>query len=926
MSIFKKVFISASKMPAFHIGLLLFVMMLAGIKSMALTFLDIAAGQFFLTQTTLRSIGIDFIAVAFLMAGIGWQVRLLQRRKGYGAFIQTSLLIIVLMALLVLIECHAVAAYDMLFIAKYLFFISANALFWSVCLRFFQITVRSLKFIFILAAESLGYLVGGAFVYFVSVGAYGLLYYAMALSVVFLSGIYVLTQMVPVAKETFIVPTGEAQDFTERKMVRCILMFCFFTLTAFCLINYAFFTQLVARYTGKGIMRQLALWWGLFGLIEFILVFGLVRRWFFYLLSGNMFLMALSVAVTSIGLAYQNYPLVFGGHLSFAIILYIFFAGFVTSLLKMLLVNGSHSINKKRMIVIEPTGFMLGGILICYYPQLQIQSDILLILSFILIVLLLLSLHFYSAVLLKSLKLREWRDTPMMMSAQKVFDYIKSELPIVSADEVIYFLRILELSKHPSYLKIVLKSLKHTSEKVRLFALDRINRAEDLTRYQSTMQFIFDTDVSVSVRRQALAILIQIADLNEDEGLLDSYASYLDDRALRSGAMIGFLRVGGSNALLAMDGLQEMVNSSKTSDKLLALKVMEQAPSYGLIRLLMPLLKNPNPQIVNEALLVAGAVKHAESLPIILMSLDDAQLHENALVALRKFDMKAYPLIERTLHNEETGAFRQKILILYLTMQKDTESKQILLRALKMGNQKLRKTIIRGMIDSGIFWIHKGKYRLLKDGIMADTQRIIRLTAFCDKYKQAPLSSAQDAFSFLTRAMAEDIKETRELVFYQLLLLHKSKMFQKAVHILLGTDYNSYPLALGVLQDMLRKDLYKTIEMVAQLPYEHKKEIIAPKITVDEAVSDISNLLLKPPFHLAEWIRASALYCLRKMENTQGLPAVYVGLKSRNPLILESAVLALARLEEDPERLNEVLLTVPTSSLVSVQLDTIIKN
>ncbi len=926
MSIFKKVFLTASQMPAFHIMLLLSVMALAGMKSVALTFLDVAAVQFFLTHTTQRAIGVDFITIAMLLAGAGWMIRLLQQRRGYGAFIQMSLLLIILMGLIAFVELKVIATYDILFIVKFIYFVVINALFWSVCGRFFPLTVRSLKFIFILASEALGYTVGGIFVYFISVGAYGLLYYSMALFIAVLSGIYVLTRMMPVTKENFVVPTGEAQNFTERKMVRTLLLFSFVTMTTFCIINYVFYTQVAIRYGGKDILRQISLWWSVFGVVEFVLAFSLIRRWFFYLLSGNIFLMTVAVTVVALGIFYQKYELIFAGYLCFSVILYIYYTGFVTSLLKTLLVKGRYSVNKKRMIVIEPTGFMLGGILVYYIPSLLTQAYILLVLSFLLFALLVICLHFYSDMLLKALRLREWRGTPLMMASKKAFEYIKNEMPLVSADEVIYFLRVLEVSRHPYYLKTVLKSLRHSSEKVRLFALDKICRTDDLTRYKSAVQFIFETDKSVAVRRQALAVLIQITDMAEDEALLDSYTIYLDDRALRSGAMIGFLRVGGNNALLAMDGLQTMANSARISDKLLALKVMEQAPSYGLIRILMPLLKSPNPQIVKEALLVAGAIKHAESLPIILMSLDEADLHENALVALKQFDMKAYPLIERTLHNSETGAFRQKILILYLTMQKDTESKQILLRALKIGNQKLRKAIIRGMIDTGIFWTHKGKYQLLKKGIMDDVNRIVRLTAFCDKYKQAPLPAAQDAFSFLTRAMVEDINETRELIFYQLLLLNKSKMFQKAVRVLFSGNYTDYPLALSVLQDLMHKDLYTTIERIARLPYEQKKEVIAPKLTIEETVQEISNLLLNPPFHLADWIRAGALYCLRKMENVQGLPAVYAGLKARNPLVLEAAVLALVRLEENTERLNETLLTVPTSSLVSVQLDTIIKN
>lgn len=926
MSIFKKVFIRASHMPAFHIGLLLFIMGLATIKSVALTFLDISAVQLFLTLTTHRTIGIDLIAVSVMMAFTGYETRFLSRRKGYGAVWITGFLLLILMLLIGMIEYRVIGRYDALFIAKYGFFILINAVFWSVCARFFKLTTNSLKFIFVLACEAIGYGVAGAFVYFVNIGAYGLLYFAMALLVAFFAGIYILTQMKPVPKEMFTFKSGEAQDFAERKMVRTLLMFCFFAMTGFAVANYVFYTETAQLFQGKGILRQIASFWGLFGLAEFVLALSLIRRRFFYALSGNMFVMAVSLSALSIGIFYDSYHWIYGGFFVFMITLYMNYNGFAETLLRTLRIGGEQSINKKRLIVIEPTGFMLGAILVYYLPVLSHEKYTLIALTLILILLLIMALHFYANALLHSLKLREWRGTPLMMVSKKIFNYIKNEIPQATTNDIIYFLRILEISKHPFYMKTVLKLLKHPSEKVRLYALEKVGSESDLTRFDSTMRFIFETDESVLVRRQVLALLIQIADLNEDEALLDSYTAFLDNPSLKSGAMIGFLKVGGYYALLAMDGLQKLATGSKTSDKMLALEVMENAPSVGLIRLLIPLLKSTDIQIVNKALCVAGEVKHAECLPLILSSLDDMRLEENALVALKNFGIKAYPLIERTLHNTETSAFRQKVLILFLTMQEDSESKQILLRALKMGNQKLRKAIIRGMIETGIFWKHKGKYQLLKEGILSDADRIFKLSAFCEKYKQAPVPKAQDAFAFLLRSLSEDIEETRELVFYQLLLLNKSNLFQKAVHVLISDDYTAYPTALGVLQDLLRKDLFETVKQIAYLPYEHKKEVIMPQVTIEEAVNELSALLQNPPFHLAGWIRTNLLYCLQKIGDTRGLPAVCKELKSRNPLVAEAAVEALYRLETNSERLNEILLTLPTSVLVAIKPETLSKN
>ena len=79
-------------------------------------------------------------------------------------------------------------------------------------------------------------------------------------------------------------------------------------------------------------------------------------------------------------------------------------------------------------------------------------------------------------------------------------------------------------------------------------------------------------------------------------------------------------------------------------------------------------------------------------------------------------------------------------------------------------------------------------------------------------------------------------------------------MFQKAVRILLENNYEAYPMALAVIQDILPRKLFKTIYTVAHLPFIRKKDVITLAIKHKEAVQDISDLILKPPFYLPPWI------------------------------------------------------------------------
>lgn len=926
MNFFKKVFITASAVPAFNVWFLSLLMVIACLKSIALAWFDISATWLYIEQTQLLSIGFDFIVVSALISLIGYETHILKRRKGYGSVVVISVLLVLITGILWGVEFRWTAFFDVLFISKYLIFAVFNIVFWLIVERFIPLRPNSLKFIFILCADFLGYALAGLGLYFFSFGAYSILYIAFDLFLLFYITLYILSLFVPIAREMFVPKTGAIQDLLEQKLVRCMYLFSFFVMMSRCLMDYAFYAGLMQKFSELGILKQLAFWWGCFGGIAFLFILLLHSTRYFFILWVGTLILVFSVILAAIGVWNGCFAFIYMASLMFMVAFSLYYNDYIKALLCPLNLGCQKSINKKRLVLIEPVGFMFGAILIMHVPFFIYQGYFLFTLGAFLSVVFILSFQFYSALLLKIFRVREWRDGPLMLISFRVINYIKEHIQNTNADDAIYFLRILETSKHSLYLKNLLKALKHPSETVRLFCLNKIERLHNKLRYIKIIESIFQKDDLLSVRRKSLSLLIQIKnELNQVNGVTN-YSVYLDHRTLKAGAMMGFLKIGGNHALLAMDGLQKLVVSRRMHDNLLALMIIDETPLPGLVRLLMILLKNTNTTVVSEALLVAGKIKHPECLPIILNSLNDTSLREEALIALKRYGVQAFPLIERILNNPATPSTQQKTLILFLTMLPSSEGKQILLRTLQIGNQKLRKTIIQGMIDTGIFWIHKGKYQLLKMGITKDTERILWLIDFVNKYKQAPVPEASDVFAFLIRAMNEEIDETRESVLYQLLLLNDQPVFVKAVRMLLSKKQTTYDLALGILQDMLKTDLFKMVRMVALLPVEQKKEVVSPAVSVETAVKDISNLIINPPFALIPWIRTTALYCLRRLGSKEGIPAVLSALNDKNPLVLEAAIWAFVRLEKNQEEIHRVLLRVPTSLLVTQSLEEILEN
>lgn len=923
MGFLKKTFLSASVFPWFKGFVLFCLMMLSLTMGSALSMFDIASIRLYMGEKGVFGLAHNLLLCSFLFFIINAFVYKFRQNKGCNVLFILGLTLL----LIITISFGLDGVYKdwfahFIFVSKYLVWAFFLVAFFSILSRFIRLNIDHLHGVLIYCSLFLGFSFGGGIVYLFSFGAYTILYLSLfLLSCVFLALLF-LTEMRPVTKDVFVAKTGEVRDLVELNLVRLIYGFAFFMMFGKCISDFILYKSLYASFDLFQVFKMLSFLWGCFGFLGFALSFLSYKTRYLYMISAGICVLILGFLGVAFGLYYQHFFLVALGYLFVMLSIFLCFERYMEALLTLLNKGLGKSITSRRMILLEPVGFMAGA-LCCIYMS-QYLFWILAFLVFVLALMLVFSLKVYTSLFLYILQIRAWRGGPLILPSRKVVSYIETEIANGRDDDVIYFLRILDVAKSGLYYKYVLKLLKHKSEMVRLFVLEEICSSYDNDKYAKAVEFVFLRDSSPKVRGQALAFIIEKTYASGGLNAINPFLPCLDDKDLKVGAMTGFLRTGGAPALLAIDGIQKLVYSQKVKDNLLALSIMEQAPSMGLIRLLIPLIKSTRSVVASRALRVAGKIAHPESLPIILSCLDDMELRENALVALKSYGVKAFPLIERTLNNPQTPLIRQKVLILFLTMLPSGEGKKILLRALQIGNQKLRKIIVQGMIDRGIFWIHKGKYDLLFEGIQKDSTRLFWLVDFIDKYKNFSLPEVGDAFSFLIRAMQEDLSETRDMILYQLMLYKDDPLLHKALYILLQQKKDLYALAMGTLQDLLPKEMYNVILRVENLLLKEEKQIVNTSVTIETALFDVSNLILNPPFPFPFWIQATALYCLRKLGRVEGLQAVKHALKQTNPLVLEAAIFAYVRLEQDKDEMHRMLLNVPTSSLMHSSLEAIL--
>lgn len=890
-----------------------FCLVFAVVLGSLVCFFDIFASTLYLSVHGTRDLGYLLLFSAFLLYPTRCCARYFLQKQGYGAISVYFCFLSFLATIYVFQESAKSALTMILFFVKYPVALLLVSAFLGIVSRVMRVNTKDASGLWGVIFS--GYITASAACLFLNLSTDSFLIILAILCTGILFFLGFIMKIMPVEREMFITKTGAIQTVIEQKLVGSTYLLGFFTFFAQSIAMVVFYKTVLKLSASMDIMHIFCCWWLGVGMTGLVVVTVLAQVRYVPALFASVLALISALIVLAFGSDVSSY-LVLASFGVFELMLMLYFNGYVLSLLCLLSVGHKKSISKIRTVVVEPCGFMLGALCFIYFPSIVQNNLFLYATALLLYALVFASMKFYATLLLRILKIRGWRAGQLILPAE-ARKYIQTNIQTSNSDDVIYFLCILEKAKSSAYIRYLLKALNHQEERVRLYALDVISQFKNAQRYFKTITWVFQKDTSNKVRCRALCLLIQLSYKENPDFGVNGYLTYLDHKILKKGAMSGLLQTGGVHALLAMDGLQRLVNSKKEKDNLLALDIMAQAPSVGLIRLVNRLLKSTNTAVSAKALLVAGKIQHPEFLPFILNALKDFDLRENALIALKAYGIKAFPLIEKQLYNPATPSSLRKTLILFLTYLQSGRGKQILLRALKIGNQNLRKTIIQGMIDSGIFWVHKGKYNLLKEGIEKDAERLFRIQQFLEKYQHAPTPETRDVFAFLSRAMREDFLETRDMILYQLLLLKEVDVFSKAVRVLLSDKTESYPVALGVLQDMLPKDLHQIITKVILSDQEKKQEVIGTAITPQEAVADLSELLLHPPFPLPDWTKACLLYCLRQLGLPAGLKAVLEMLHSKNPLVLEAAVWALMRLEKDENERHKILLQVPTSLLIT---------
>ncbi len=565
MNSIKSLMSKTINMPLKQMGILLLVMMTAFIKSVGLVLLDVGTIDLYLTGLGQSYLAVDFIWASIVLMGAGYYALLFERRHGYGVVPLSAVVLLVLTGLICLTKLSSVSVLNVLFLLNIGAFVFFNGAFWSVATRFISLNLQSRKFIGVLCSELAGFGVMGFVLNLSAWQGITVLALAVIAMTVFLGLIWGLVFLNPVPSETFIHKSVGSQDTSGRKLEEYLFSYSFLSVLAKGLLFIALTDFLVKRQT---YVMDLGLVWGLFGLFSLMMILLLYRLRYLHIVLGGVIAYGISFMLGADAVLLSSFELMIVAVVLSMVCGHFYVQHFLIMLPKPLATGYEKQIKFQRMVYVEPLGVLVAGILFFYLNTDVSFSVMLMITGILLITLAVLLIKLYSGILKESFRRRQWREGPLMLSSPSLLRYMINHLKSDDADEVIYFLRTLGISKHPDFYKQLIKLLKHQNETVRLFVLSRIERLYPVGSFTKTLEHMFLKDSSDEVRSVVLSLLMQGAYDKQGEKGLKPYMKYLTDKSVQSGALVALLKIGGNQALMAMDTLQRLSFSKDEKDNI----------------------------------------------------------------------------------------------------------------------------------------------------------------------------------------------------------------------------------------------------------------------------------------------------------------------------------------------------------------------
>jgi ATP:ADP antiporter, AAA family len=384
--------------------------------------------------------------------------------------------------------------------------------------------------------------------------------------------------------------------------------------------------------------------------------------------------------------------------------------------------------------------------------------------------------------------------------------------------QVLYGLSLFEVGRQPGSHPALRGLLEHSSPDVRQRALRLLSDAGD-RKIQPQVERMLG-DESGEVRAEALHYLV--AHTGRDPLTLLSAETSLPEYVVQGSVVVYLARTEVAEDMAAAQMILESMLTLEGPDaarsRAEAARVLGAVPAQCVLQSELPrLLRDEDPQVVEQALLAAGKTRNRDVLPTVIEKLANPHLMGAARAALIEYGDRAVGTLQDYL-NDDAGPLPVR--------------KQIPGVLARFGTAKAATILANSMIhsDAGLrFDVLKAMNRLRKDdpALLPPNEEISDMleAEAMGYYRSFQILAAFDPKSFaagksglapgdesvLTRALRERMEHEVERLFRLLALLYPPRDIHNAYAGLTSGQSRVQANALEVLEHLLRAEHYRLL-------------------------------------------------------------------------------------------------------------------
>lgn len=337
--------------------------------------------------------------------------------------------------------------------------------------------------------------------------------------------------------------------------------------------------------------------------------------------------------------------------------------------------------------------------------------------------------------------------------------------------------------------------------------------------------------------------------------------------------------------------LAELASSDKIEDRIEACNLIVENYQEDTFRMLIPLIRDPHPDVKRAAMITAGKLKIEDFLPILIPHMSVVGYENTAVSAILNFGEDAMHALETAFYkNGQKQNAMVNIVQIYGLVGGDRAT-ELLLKKIDFPDRRIVKEVLHSLNYCG--WTAEGSMkayiRNYMDNALADTL-----------WNIAALGEIEDNpdNTYLKQAMEEQLNQNYDELFLLLSILYEKEPVELVRKNIENGTSDSIGYAIELMDIFVEDDLkYKLIPVLDDSPPEEKLKKLDSDFPRDrfDGFEVLKEIINRDYNSINRWTKVCAIHSYAMHEKATVVDDLVANLFNPDSLIRETAAWAICK-------------------------------